>query len=848
MPIDSINININRKARSFSPGEPVNAIVAPYNAEFDTFGDIVYFSGVEAPQEAELRTALQRVRYGEFMFCVFSAEIIASLRLGFFSSFLEPTFGVTQWRDFQSEIGVSLLDADTPVDYYFFSRRGDFTFVPREGVETRNGRSFSVSVQTSLVEQFGEDGTSFTPVSYAGKVRGKDAPKAHRLYRRRPRKATSEPEGPAGRITLPEVTQEDYNSLARPDLSGIQSSSGYLLQDDMIRTGADAEPLSVFDLEDDWVGYVDDSPQSAAGLSYYRGGLVMGRPALYDFGGLLGEDGAYEDERTHAGSPALEVRKEIQSSSGFIYRGRFWLSTDQVDRISISAYRDDDSPSWDSGYGLVFDQSNEVLSIADEDANVPLVTTPMLLEGETEYEFILEYNEPPVGSSEKGITFSAWVWEAGAQRPDDPTIEAGAYVPQNLRESPDAVSSVIGVGVERSSAPGSQPVDPVLILTEVECRSLVSAYPQALLDLDVSGQRGELEVSVTARGQGARPLEDGGVEASYGHAVYVWDLSNLQWVEVDAPSYTSYSFYTHSFKVPLLPEYIRDGRILVLVTTAFPHAADKQSVTEGLLELDYFYGRSLTRERKTYGKTDFFFVQRSSTDAIGAEGVSAYRPSVSEEIVIDSPSSINVLSPSSEDGLGFSAPVEEITSVRLGEGDAGIEMRPREDYRYFWTNDGVRGSMREEVVLVLNETALPITVTARVHSMVATIDRYLSTADERKIDSDILARHKSSVFVDINGVYRGSPVPGLNERVRQYIYEQTPNQFVVSDLVRFLVSQGVEGILLYDGTNADDALTIAARRIDAAGNEQVQSTFQLVEKSVTEAFVPGNVNLLPAQS
>jgi hypothetical protein len=846
--VRSVRVEINDKVRTgvSTDGGPIDIYMAAYNAEFNEFGDTAtidvdqFVTPIGLDDIGVIDRMRETAAYGEFVFCLISSEAFLALSRSFFDN-LETSFGVTKWRDNESMIGAGEEFGSTEFDYWFFARRGDFSFVPREEVKVRNGSDIEVQLETRLVEQSGEDGQLFTPVSYAGKIKGQMAPKAHRLFRRRVTDKLAPVSAPRT-----EVAQEEYNQISQPDLRNMQSRSGQVFREQFRSLEGHTT-----ELPDSWA-LASSSPQMAGassmeGARMMDGRLILG-PAPMDAADVPGLAGEPEESMWAGGNEVSDIcaYRAFSDQSGFLVRGRFEAPDTEKHEapLFVSAYKSESLPSATDGFGFTVSlgESDNIHIVDDSPGSSeqsgpdwPLQTASYRIEAGTEYSFIMMYDTPPEGES-TAVGVSLWVWPTAGIRPSDPIIKMGAKTPLNVRNGTIGEKNRVGVGIDRRG-------DGYWMISEMAVESIDESYAQAVMELDVSGQRGELDFAITARAQGANTTT-GGVE--YGHSIYVWDFQRQEWQFIERPSYTAFEVYTHSFSVKLLPEVVDQGRIFLLASSENPHIHSLDDVTESILEVDYVYGRSVAVERKGYGKTDFYFRQTADTSR-NDRGLTSYRPSQVVEVELENAQDLNIIPIDPGKKEAFPAPVEEILSaVVLDDSDNEIAtLDPKIEYRYFWTNSSVRGSMREELAVVVDPRFVGsrIRFTVRVHSMVRSVHSFFESSDRRKIDGDILSRHKQSVFVDVFAKHEGSAT-GLEEDVREWIFDLTGNELNVSDLVRFLASRGAEDILLYDGSNEEDALNVVARRIDADGNEQSETSYSLIKKNRTETFVPGTVRIL----
>lgn len=840
--IASVDLNINDKARTGSfAGDTIDVYLAGFNAEFNEFGNSESFSldnymESYGPNIQRLTEDMQQsVKFGEFIFGVMSHEVFLNLPLLFFER-LEDSFGVTSWRKNDGVIDKGDSYSGESYDYWFFARRGDFSFVPREELVRRSGKDYKITLETSLVEQIGEDNSLLTPVSYAGKVAGKSSPKAHRLFRRFPKNKKAPLLAPRSL-----VSQKDYNLISQPDLEGIKIYSGEIFKDLFARPQKHNTQLG-----NDWLlaSSAVSGANKSAGVRIFDKHVVLGPSPLVtsvfnDLNGIADESDWKEKDPN-----SLSVYKSIAEKDSFLLRGTFKLpiGSRHDSPLYVNAFKNQEKPRATEGYGfavlpgaennILLTDGHKIESNTDR-KNWPLPSASFKIERGIEYEFICIYGTGD--ASRNSVDLSLWIWPDEGVRSNEPVIKSAAKVPLNVQDDLVGRRNHVGFGTNRLK-------EGYWIVGEFEARNTKESYSQALMELDVTGQRGEINLIVTARGQGAN--DQRGI--INGHSLYIWNHSSEKWNLLQSPSYESYKAYTHSVDIELLPKYVNNGRIMVLASTNERHLQTLNNSIESKLTIDYVYGRSVPVERKTYGKTDFYFRQNPDTNA-NERGLTSYRPSQEVKFNVNNISSMNVLSIDPSTAEGLSAPIEEILEVVVLDenGQELVSLDEGVEYRYFWQNESLRGSMRESIALIVQRSfsGQDIRVRARVHSMTRLLDEYVQNTPQRKIDGDILPMHKQSVFVDVFGKNKGGAT-GLEEALREWIFNHDDDEINASEVVRFLGNKGAENILLYDGSDKSNALRLNARRIDKNGNEQTESSFTLLKKEVTETFVPGTIRII----
>ncbi|MCS4157643.1 baseplate J/gp47 family protein [Salinibacter ruber] len=452
-----------------------------------------------------------------------------------------------------------------------------------------------------------------------------------------------------------------------------------------------------------------------------------------------------------------------------------------------------------------------------------LSQTSMPVDTGTTYQYELMVGSPAEG--ENGMTMTVRLWPDGQPRPGTPTLEYGAYVPENRREEllqpgPDDITTPqenpinathVGLGV--SSTGGTE----YWTFNGFRVENVQQSYPQVISEVDVTGLSGRVEIDVIARGKGHDGAE------TYGHDIYLWDPSNQEWTEAKAPRYDSFSFWSSQLEVEVGSYRTSSGHVRMLITSAHPHEGPAASPVVAELDVDQITGRSYQGKTDLGGMADVFFTQDTGSDN---------RPSVTRSTTIQSADAVNTLRP--ED---FGGPVAEITNVYAGSSPEGVALQEGSEYRYFWAGDGRRGSMEETVYMPVDTGIVSTTITAeaRVHNEVAAVHDFMNTSPKRKIDADLLPRHRRPVWIDFSAEVRGTFSGQVEPMIREWIRNRQKEFIDVSVLAAALQNRGAESV------NTDSA-TLSARRLSRDGNRTSTTDFS-VSRSNVETFVPGTVSI-----
>lgn len=458
--------------------------------------------------------------------------------------------------------------------------------------------------------------------------------------------------------------------------------------------------------------------------------------------------------------------------------------------------------------------------------------THLPIETETPYRYEMTVGTPADG--DHGMTLTVRIWEEGETRPTTPTIEYGAYVPENRRDtllvpnegsfttpSDNPIDAThIGVGV--SSTGGTE----YWTLSDFEVENVQQSYAQAVAELDVSSVNDTAEMKIVARGKG---YKGGAEEVVYGYDVYAWNEQTDEWDEVYVKKArpSTYRYWTSRLSIDLVNHVTPEGRLRLLITSPEPHEGPAANPETARLELDYIKGSNYDQVTHTGGKADLFFVQSGGTNQ---------RPSTKTTTNLELTGDEMVYTMSAED---FGGPVSEVLNVYFGSGTDSPVLEEGSEYRYFWRNPAERGSMNEELQFIFGPVAqgtqTTLTIEARVHTRTQALDEFITNSPKRKIDSDLLARHKQPVFVDVDMSMSGTEPPAPSQIIRQMIREYNGNDIGVADIAARLVKGGADTV---DTSTA----TLTARRIDDEGNPQTEDV-EVARRSRTETFVPGTITI-----
>jgi hypothetical protein len=805
-------------------------------------------------------------------------------------------------KDF-SVVGIFQREENLIKDYLFFAQKGHAGFTPRELFSNPASGDDNFSFATIIIDQTQEQG--LPTITFQGKTRGVFSPNPHRLYRRTPLSQLQVPDAFGEEILQEEynaLIRQDFryvrtgtSLLFEDGFERLDIDNEPILLSTSLGGGWSCGNT----------GERKRNRDAAAGVYLHEGKLVFGptRLDLSSLGDLSGEVVSsvdFEQELVPIGDrirmtnlvrmlqreglpmifihrvlrefrtsrPAVTVvnssgatspvvQHHITDANGFQVTGSFWTSDDEATPAAITIARNRPGETekfrWYEGFGVTFSTSTDrdglqnlfitdnassdrqMTVVGDELVNGKLVQN-VLAQGYaeilplTEYNFELIFGSPSPGEREM-IALKVRIWPKGSARPSTPTLEYGAYTPINRRDEllvhqgenithtdPQfVVSTHVGIGV--SSTNGRH----VWVFDDFKIENVDRIFAQKMMEIDVRERSGTALVKVVARGRG---FDHETSTERFGHSLYVFSPSTNAWVLLDRMDYQGFHFHTASGQFEI-SDHAEGGKVYLLVTANYPHEGPYATPVESQLDVDYVTGSDYNRIERIGGKADLFFVQTFEDN----------RPSQLRSAVITGTTEVNYVSAETLGG-----PVEEIVSVEID--GSGIELEEN-DYRIFFEDGALRGSAREKLLLALDGAVvgLPIKITARVHTQVLPIDAYINDTDFRKVDSDLLIRHKQSVFVDFEAKVLGSWTGSHTVALGKWIAE-TDSDISLSTLVERMLLLGAQEVILTE----PDAPQLVARRFDDNGNMHSEQALQgstpdagRLQRSQAEHFVPGQI-------
>ena len=103
------------------------------------------------------------------------------------------------------------------------------------------------------------------------------------------------------------------------------------------------------------------------------------------------------------------------------------------------------------------------------------------------------------------------------------------------------------------------------------------------------------------------------------------------------------------------------------------------------------------------------------------------------------------------------------------------------------------------------------------HTKVPSVDNFIRQSDRRKVDADLLSRHKQIVWVDVTLDVQGNFVSSPQSIVEEYISEFTDRRLTMSDIGSILLNSGATRV---DRDNNN--VVFRKRWIDINGNEHTE--------------------------
>lgn len=867
--------------------------------DYDQVGDAI--SGSVYSTLSSIKTALKAAPYGHYLTLYIGKGASIDQEL---QDLMDLHLGAVRYPNRTSS-----------TDYVLFGRKGDATFVTREYLESPANGDVVLSFSSFTSLETGAFGT----VGYINKTKGFSRPNANRLLTRPSLVKLKEVDEFAK-----EVSQEDYNLLARPDLRTLHVGTSVLFKDTFDRTaedGGDVEFTTA--LGKGWIagntGERKVVQETAAGVYLHADRLILaptrynaadvdaaltgvmsstsglrlktGLPALAvghveqvrsilsqslsagqlsdvmskveDAVEAVAPQDTVEGYKGEAGATSPVVQRKLEDPYGFRMKGTLRTTDTEGNPCAITMARTAPGPGekfrWYEGYGVSVSVSHdnllpnvfvvdgastdrEMVVVGDELVNGrlnhnTLAQTRVDIQPGITYHYELTFGSPSGSDPEDAVTLDFRIWAEGANRPVTATLSYGAYVPMARRqqrlqttytagedviveEAQDLQANHVGIGV--SNTKGSY----LWAFKDFSIENVDSDYAQAIAELDVRGMDESIEMQVVARGRGYDPTSSG---VKYGYDVHVWNPSTTTWDEVAASSTTGHDHTSVRFGIQN-SVYAPKGVLTLLISSLYAHEGAALNAVESTLDLDFVYGQDASKVTVQGGKADILFMQTPAES-----GADSYRPSSLRSRQIVSAPAVSVITP---DQLGGA--LEEVTRVYVGSGQSAVDLTPGE-YRLYWEDASLRGTVRERLILALDPgvQGLNVTVEARVHDRVLSLQSLLDNSDLRKYDGDILARHRQSLLVDVSGSVTESWSSSQKDELRGYIYgAETLSR---SEVANVLISLGAGEVTL----TGPGALVVTVRRLTTDGDwdKTILTDTSVITTSPLERLIPGDTDI-----
>lgn len=878
---DSISVTINGNTKSVTVNSNAANVVG-YSIESSGF---VHEGRTD---NTDLQTQIENIAYGAHVLLFVPQNISEN--------------DLNGWSTATDRLSlVKLPSTEGASDYLSFSRKGDRNFIPKEQFSDPTSGNVTIGFSSTIYEYGVGKSSSIKTVGFTNKTAGKSTPNASRAFVRQTREIKDAPNAFDRELNQPEYNrlsrpdfdaiQIDTDKIYSEDFTrsnDIQTAIGggwicgntgekwqrkdsasgcFIMNNKLVLGPREVDPsvvnLSNADPAESLPVILSQTSKEAKKSASRIDRLLRSANASSDVREQVIDEFISANSQSVDGIEGVEgntspiVQRKLEQPFGFRIRGTVRTTDENGNPACITMARVENPEDasqvnrgpakfrWFEGYGLALAPSDntdpnifivdnasadrQLTVVGDEyvngklDYNV-LNQTFKPIDPYTDYEVEITAGAPEI--DDNAIPLNVRVWEKGTSRPSDPTISYGAYVPENRRD--DLLAPVegsftnaqqnpldathIGIGVSRTEGKY------MWVFDDFEIENVSQVYAQSILELDVRGLEEYADIRMVARGQG----HEDGVGITYGHDMYVWNDANTQW-EADPvleARYDNFEYWTSENRISLNQRVTQDGFLRVLVTSAYPHEGIAANPNIAKLDIDYVEGGNYNRVEHTGGKTDMFFKQQP---------VNNNRPTESRTHTISNADNLNQLEPSD-----FGGPIATITRVAIGD----VALDPQE-FRTFWEDDGLRGSMNETFYLGLSDTIAgnDIEVTADVHTKVPSVDNFIRQSDRRKVDADLLSRHKQIVWVDVTLDVQGNFVSSPQSIVEEYISEFTDRRLTMSDIGSILLNSGATRV---DRDNNN--VVFRKRWIDINGNEHTEEG-DVLSINRTETFAPGTINI-----
>ena len=405
-----------------------------------------------------------------------------------------------------------------------------------------------------------------------------------------------------------------------------------------------------------------------------------------------------------------------------------------------------DNDSVDSDYMIVGQRMINPNAIEDF-----LVAKTVDIQANTLYHYEMRFNAPSQSDERNAVSLDAYIWADGQDKPDQPTISYGMYVPIKARKwgydggtlSPVPYDFGFGIGDTQGYQWWFGPVTVTNVSQE---------YAQMLFKMDVSklSQNFSLYVSYSGSGGNAGTENNGAAVYLYNHATTTWDLFS----ENDGEALLSTAVEVDK------TDYVDNNEIAVLITSKYPHDTTNilpiySSVTVNNIRLYEYTGIV-----HTGGKIDVYIKHAPDSN---------YKPYTEGVVIVDSPS-IHYL-PLSND---FIHPIMRVKEVDVLDNTGAVlsVLSETTDYRFIYGANGTMHSTKENCGIVFNNDVTfddSLKIVYDYIDDVVDIQSFVESTSEKVLGNDLLIKHKDIYYADIS-ITVDSVDDNFEKALREYVY------------------------------------------------------------------------------
>ena len=538
------------------------------------------------------------------------------------------------------------------------------------------------------------------------------------------------------------------------------------------------------------------------------------------------------------------VQRPLAQNKGIIIKGDFTIDDDDKSKprpLYITNFRANNSiPKAYDGYGIAVMPNTEAgipnLFITDgnalsEDYFVAgtdvhegklfenfLKGTEITINVATKYNYELIYGRPVTGES-MAVTLEVRVWASVDERPVNPTLTYGAYIPMNVRseslggEAQNIEATDFGFGIIETDG-FNWSLGPVIVLQADE------VYPQILCMMDVSAFSGEnVELIVGHSGKGS----DSGIEKS-GSRIRIVDFNDIEnpvWEDVKTNSLNIIELSRKSFNVDRYSD--NDDYMFVLITAIYPN--DGSNAINSQVFSDYVAVSKNFIGYHVGSKVDVY-IQKKST---------LWNPESEHYVDLLSVSATIALTQAN----GFNLPITKIENIEILDAEGtptGVYLEEYYDYRLISNSPDEDGSIRENKVVLFSDYAqvYDLRIRYKYISGFSTLQAYVDNETNAGTRTDILLKHPQIKYIDISfqASYAGQD---LKDAIKEYVYSAI-DKIEAFDIIALAVEYGADSGSL-------TSMQINSRYYDSDGNLHEESSQNEILKTRIQVFVPETIDI-----